>query len=70
MGLGLESRWLKWFPGCVSNASFSHMVNGKHREWFTSSRGLHQREPMSSFWFTLVVDVLSRMVQKGVDSVF
>lgn len=35
-------------------------------DWFSASRGSRQRVSLSSFLLTLVVDILSRMLDRGV----
>ena len=46
----------------LSSTSFAILVNGSAKGWADASRGLRQRDPLSSFLFTLVVDVLSIMI--------
>ena len=63
---GFRPTWRKWIMGCLSAVSFSVFVNGRPRGKFRSSRGLRQGDPLSPFLFTLVVDVLSRLIDKAI----
>lgn len=51
---------------CLSSSSFPIMVNGMPRARFGVSRGLRHGNPLSPFFFTLVVDVFSRTMDKAV----
>ena len=51
--------------GCLSSVSYAILVNGNAKEWVKASRGLRQGDPLSSFLFTIVADVLSRMMLKA-----
>ena len=50
---------------CLSTISFSIFINGKPKGKFRGSRGLKQRDPLSPFLFTLVVDALGRLIDKA-----
>lgn len=56
---GIGSRLRKWVRGYLDSVNFSIMINGKSRGKFKASRGVRQRDPLSSFLFTVVIDVLS-----------
>ena len=51
--------------GYLSSVSYAILVNGNAKEWVKASRGLRQGDPLSSFLFTIVADVLSRMMLKA-----
>ena len=40
-------------------------MNGNAKGWVKASRGLRQGDHLSPFWFTLVADVLSRMLLRA-----
>lgn len=67
---GFGRQWCAWISGCFSNAYFVVLVNRTPRYWFSSPNGLRQGDPMSLFLFTLVVDIISRVLDRGVQAFF
>lgn len=51
--------------GCLSLVSLSTFINGRPRGKFKASRVLRKGEFLAPFPFTLVVDVLGRLVDKA-----
>ena len=51
--------------GCLSSSSFAILVSRNAKGWVKASRGLRQGDPISQFLFTLVADVLSRLMIKA-----
>lgn len=61
----LTNEMRKWMKGCVSNVLFSIIINGRTKGKFREERGLRQEDPLSPFLFNIVVDGLSRLVDKA-----
>ncbi|RVX09650.1 putative ribonuclease H protein [Vitis vinifera] len=58
-------KWRNWMRGCLPLVSYAILVNGNAKGWVKASRGLRQGDPSSPFLFTIVVDVLSRMMLRA-----
>ena len=56
--------WRRWLKTCVTTVHFSVLVNGSPTGFFDSSRGLRQGDPLFSFLFLLIMEVLSRILKK------
>ena len=62
MGFGLK--WRGWIKACVTSVRFSILVNGSPESFFGRSRGLRQGDPLSSLLFLLIMEVLSKILNK------
>ena len=51
--------------GCLSLVTFVVLVNANAKGWVKATRGLRQGDPLSPFLFTIVTDVLSRMMLRA-----
>ncbi|KAK2638139.1 hypothetical protein Ddye_025934 [Dipteronia dyeriana] len=62
--MGFRSKWIEWLWDCISTTRLSVLVNGSPTKKFWMERGLQQGDPLSPLLFNLVVEVLSRMLDK------
>ena len=59
---GFSEKWRKWIRYCISTVKFSILINGSLSDFFGSSRGLRQGDPLSPLLFDIVMEALSRML--------
>jgi hypothetical protein len=64
---GFGQKWCFWIACCVSTASFSVLINGSPADFFNSSRGVRQGNPLSPFLFVVVMEAFSRMIKAMID---
>ena len=62
MGFGVK--WCKWIRTCISTVQFFVLINGSLADFFGSSRGLRQGDPLSLMLFLILIDVFSRMLRR------
>ena len=62
MGFGV--RWCRWICTCISTVQFSVLFNGSPANFFGSSRGLKQGDPLSPMLFLVMMEVFSKMMQR------
>ena len=62
--MGFGEKWCSWIRTCISTVQFSVLVNGTPTDFFGSSRGLRQGNPLSPLLFLVMMEVFSRMVKR------
>lgn len=65
---GFGKDWIDIIKACVMNNSFSLLMNGVSSEFFKSTRGVRQGDPLSSALFIIAEEVLSKGLKGLVDS--
>jgi hypothetical protein len=63
---GFLEKWRRWIYFCISTVRFSILVNGSPCGFFPSSRGIRQGDPLSPLLFVIVMEALSRMIDKAI----
>nr|GEU31113.1 hypothetical protein [Tanacetum cinerariifolium] len=66
IGFGFHSRMIGWIMEYVTTTSFSISINGSLHGLFKGKHGLQQGDPLSPYLFTLIMEILTLMLQSGV----
>ena len=67
---GFSDTWCRWVFACISLVRFSVLVNVSPTGFFSSSRGLRQGDPLSPLFFLLVMEALSRLLERATEGGF
>ena len=62
---GFPRKWCDWIWFCISMVQFSVLINGSPQGFFASSRGLRQGDPLSPLLFVLIMETLSRLMDRA-----
>lgn len=64
---GFSPRWVSWIKACLSSVSHCILLEGNPHGLITTSRGLHQGDPLSPFIFGIGMEILSQILDKAQD---
>ena len=67
---GFSEKWRTWISFCVSTVHFSVLINGTPCGFFASTKGLRQGDPLSPLLFVIVMEAMSRMLDRAVGGAF
>ena len=62
--MGFWVRWCRWIRTCISTVQFYVMFNGSPANYFGSSRGLRQGDPLSPMLLPIMMEVFSKMKKR------
>lgn len=65
--MNFDRKWVSLVMNCVSTVEFLVLIDGHPGKGFKPSRGLRQGEPLSSYLFLIVSEVLSLLIKKVAD---
>ncbi|GJZ72635.1 RNA-directed DNA polymerase, eukaryota, reverse transcriptase zinc-binding domain protein, partial [Tanacetum coccineum] len=60
------TKMISWIMVCVRTAAFTISINNERVGYFKGGRGLRQRDPISHYIFTLVMEVFTLILQKQI----
>lgn len=61
---GFKSRWRRWVSNILAKGKTSILLNGVPGNWINCKNGLRQGDPLSSYLFIIVTDVLVYLIRK------
>ena len=66
--MGFGEKWCRWIRTCISTVQFSILINRSPADFFGSTRGLRQGDPLSPLLFLVMMEVFSRMLKRVEDA--
>ena len=63
--MGFHVRWVKLMMACITTASYSVLINGEPHGHITSTRGLRQGDPLSTYLFLMCIKGLHGLIRNA-----
>ena len=63
-GFGFHMAFVKWIKEMLKTSSFSIAINRSTEGFFMGKRGIRQGDPISSFLFTVVMEVFFMLLNR------
>lgn len=63
MSKKFDHKWIEWILGCVKNLRYSIFLNRRLGGRTLATKGIRQGDPLSSFLFILVSEVLDALIE-------
>ena len=65
MKMGFHSKWVHLMMLCITNASYSILINGELHGNITSTSGLRQGDPLSPYLFLMCTEDLHGLIKNA-----
>lgn len=66
--MGFHRSWVSLIKECITTVSYFILVNREPQGMISPTRGIRQRDPLSSYLFLLCEEGLNSILKKTVDN--
>ncbi|XP_010523549.1 PREDICTED: uncharacterized protein LOC104801863 [Tarenaya hassleriana] len=63
--INLPHKFISWISTCITTPKFSVAINGELTGYFKGRKGLRQGDPLSLYLFIMMMEVLSRLLDRS-----
>ena len=62
--MNFHPQMIQWIKACVTTANYSLSINGEPTGFIIGRKGLRQGDPLSSYLFVIVMEVLTQILKE------